>query len=120
MHRRKTDTLQIIKNYALRFLIRDQNECIVESLIGDVAYVKSEKRKSLSYEKMHEQMFLRKNGPHPMLSKDFREKVLNALFVDTQGCLSAWRFLLSKHFKNAHSKTYMTYLTKAQAHSSFV
>ena len=77
--------------YAFEFLIRDGNECSVEVLIGDIDFVKTDRRNRITYDNLLMQMFIRRNGPHPLLSKSLRLKVLKKIptkptFI-TQGSL---------------------------------
>ena len=71
--------LKDIISLAFQFLIRDRNECSVESLIDDVGFVKGDRRTRLTYENAFQQMFIRRNGPHPLLSKILRMKALQAM-----------------------------------------
>ena len=68
-----------IIQFAFSFLMRDQNECSVESLIGDIQYIDSSDRSRLSHETATMQEFIKQNGPHP-LSEDLRRKSLDHLF----------------------------------------
>lgn len=100
--------------YALRFLIRDGNECSVESLIGDIDLTKSassNRRSRIIYENLHKQMFIRRNGPHPLLSEHYRKRTLNKLFP------SGWNFI--KANLNLPSKAYTTRLNKTKADTTF-
>ena len=83
----KFQNIKQIIDYALRFFIRDGNKCPVESLIGDVDFVKGTRRTKLEYENMHKQMFIRKNGPHPLLSENVRKCILNKMFQ------KGWHFI---------------------------
>lgn len=105
--------LQAIIDYAMRFLIRDFNECSVESLIGDVEFVKGGKgsrRTRLHYETLHEQMFIRKNGPHPLLSVQLRKEALDRVFEKTK----KWKFIISHNFSNMPSKVFASRLQNAK------
>ena len=62
--------------YAFEFLIREGNEYSVEVLIGDIDFVKTDRRNRITYDNLLMQMFIRRNGPHPLLSKSLRLKAL--------------------------------------------
>lgn len=57
----KTELMEI-KQFAMRFLIRDANERSVESAIGDIEMINASRRSNLSYDHFHKQMFIRQNG----------------------------------------------------------
>ena len=69
-----------IIHFALSFLVRDQNECSVESLIGDIQEVDSSNRPRLLHETATMQEFVEKNGPSPLFSWDLRKRTLNQMF----------------------------------------
>ena len=48
---------------ALCFLARDQNECAVESLIGEIIAVESSSRPRILHETVTKQEFVHRNGP---------------------------------------------------------
>ena len=77
-----------ILHFALSFLVRDQNECSVESLIGDIQEVDSSNRPRLLHETATMQEFVQKNGPSPLFSWDLRKRTLNQMFPN------GWRFNL--------------------------
>ena len=86
--------IEEVCQYAFRFLLRDSNECTVESTIGDIDYVKGGKgtqRTRLTYQHHHNQMFIRKNGPNPMLSESIRTQALEYVFQDQD----SWNFIVS-------------------------
>ena len=104
--------LQAIIDFSLRFLIRDYNECSVESLIGDITFVKGGKgtrRTRISYQSIHEQMFVRKNGPDPLKSSQFRKEVLDKVFENAD----AWNFIVSMPLPHVPSRTYNTHMKRA-------
>ena len=68
-----------IISYAFEFLIRDGNECSVEALIGDIDYVKTDRRNRITYDNLLKQLFIRRNGPHPLLSKSIRLQALKRI-----------------------------------------
>ena len=101
-----------LKNMSLRFLIRDGNECTVESLIGDVDLVRGTRRTRLEYEQLHRQLEIRRNGPHPLLPEceERRKAALNLMFP--------------RHFVKASSlqmtsSTYQTKLRQAKDQDTF-
>ena len=63
-----------IIHFALSFLVRDQNECSVESLIGDIQEIDCSNRPRLSHKTATMQEFVRKNGPSPLSSWELRKK----------------------------------------------
>ena len=105
--------LEEVIDYAFRFLLRDCNECTVESTIGDIDYVKGGKgsrRTRLTYTNHHEQMFIRKNGPPALLSADLRKQALDRVFRE-QDC---WNFLVSRKLASMQSALVAHRLKKAK------
>lgn len=113
----KEEYFHDIKNiieFSLRFLIRDANECSVETLIGDVDHVKSIKRTKLQYENLHKQLFIRENGPHPLLSDEIRKKALNELYP------RGWHFLKSQVLTSStSSKVFQSHLNRARLNNTY-
>ena len=105
--------LQEIIQYAFRFLLRDCNECTVESAIGDIDYVKGGKgtrRSTLTYANHQEQMLLRKNGPHTLFSADLRKEALDHYFQNKD----QWNFIVSRHLASMPSAVFASKLRKAK------
>lgn len=75
--------------FALCFLVRDQNECSVESLIGDIQEIDSKNRPRLSHKTATMQEFVRKNGPNPLTSWELRKKALDRIWP------KGWHFLVA-------------------------
>ena len=63
-----------IIHFALSFLVRDQNECSVELLIGDIQEVDSSNRPCLLHETATMQEFVRKKWPITFVFMGFEEK----------------------------------------------
>ena len=105
--------IEEVIDYAFRFLLRDSNECTVESAIGDIDYVKVGKgtrRTRLTYENHHNQMFIRKNGPSPMVSESLRIQALQYVFQDQQ----SWNFIVSRNLASMPSQLLTKRLRKAK------
>ena len=81
---------QEINNYAFRFLIKDQNECLVESLMGAVDDVVILVRNSLSYDTAIKIIFVKRNVPTPFSSQELRKKLLDDMF-DVKWHFLSWR-----------------------------
>ena len=107
------DLIGII-TFAFEFLIRDGNECSVESLIGDIKHVKDLRRNRLNYDNMLRQLFIRRNGPHPLLSKTLRMKALKAMDPEP-------RFItrLSIFSESTSSATYMNRVKAAKLDDNY-
>ena len=67
-------------HFALSILLRDQNKCSVESLIGNIQEVDCSNRPSLLHKTATMQEFDRKNGPSPLFPWDLRKRTLNQMF----------------------------------------
>jgi hypothetical protein len=105
--------IKAIIHFALCFLVRDQNECSVESLIGDIQNVDSSDRPRISHETVTMQEFIKQNGPHPLMSEDLRRKALDSLFP------SGWHFLSAERIGKFHSSTVSNHLQKAKEGNNF-
>ena len=103
---------------ALCFLVRDQNECAVESLIGELTSVDSSSRPRISHETVTKQEFVHRNGPHPLLSKDIRKAALDKLFPKSQ-FPNGWHFLSSEKIGKFLSTTVSRHKTEAEKANNF-
>lgn len=106
--------LKRVIEYCLKVLVRDYNECTVESVIGDIAFVKGGKesrRSRIGYKTHQRQQFVRENGPDPLLSYDVRIEALNRQFQNQR----VWNFLKSIRLGNIPSSTFSTLLQLAKA-----
>ena len=99
-----------ISHLGHHFLVRDGNECTVEALIGDVDFVKGRRRTRISYKHLHQQLFIRRNGPHPLVSEEVRKKALDSVFGQR------WRFVKAGPL-TLPSQVYATQLKKAKEQS---
>ena len=102
-----------IIHFALCFLSRDQNECSVESLIGDIQTIDSKTRPRLSHETATMQEFVRQNGPNPLLSKDLRRKALDRMWP------KGWHFLVAERIGRFQSATVLSQLERAKEKDNF-
>ena len=89
--------------------MRDQNECSVESLIGDIQEVDCSNRPRLSLETATMQEFVRKNGPSPLFSWDLRKKTLNQMFPN------GWHFLVADRVGRFQSRAVSTVIADSKA-----
>ena len=93
--------------------MRDSNECSVETLIGDVNYVKGTRRNRLEYENLQSQIFVKRNGPHPLLSETLRKDALNFMY------LNGWQFTKPKTFGCFASTAYNNVLKQAKLQNTY-
>ena len=103
---------------ALHFLVLDQNECSVESLIGHITEVDSSSRPRVSHETVTKQEFVRRNGPHPLLSKEIRKAVLDKIFPISQ-FPNGWHFFSADRIGRFHSQTILRHISEAKASNNF-
>ena len=107
------DSIQEFIGYSIHFLIQDQNECSVESVIGDIQKIDSRFRPRLKHETVEKQEFLTKNGPDPLLSKNLRFKALDRMWPE------GWHFLVSEMLGRTQSATVTTLLKHAKKENKF-
>ena len=107
-----------IIHMALCFLVRDQNECAVESLIGEISSVDSSSRPRISHETVTKVEFVHRNGPHPLLSKEIRKAALDKLFPKIQ-FPNGWHFLTCERIGKFHSVTVKRHETEAKNANNF-
>lgn len=96
------NNLEEVIQFSFIFLLRDSNECTVESTISDINYVKGGKasrRCALTYANHHDQMVVKINGPDPLESSTLRRKALNRLFADKD----SWNFIISRRLATFQS-----------------
>ena len=96
-------------HFALSFLARDQNECSVESMIGDIQIVDNTNRPRLSHESATMQEFIRKNGPKPLVSWDLRKRVLNEMWP------MGWHFLVAERVGKFQSTVVSSLVSEAES-----
>ena len=99
---------QII-HFALSFLARDQNECSVESMIGDIQAIDNSSRPRLSHECATMQEFIRKNGPKPLASWELRKRVLNEMWP------MGWHFLSADRVGKFQSTVVSSLVSEAKS-----
>ena len=102
-----------IIHFALSFLVRDQNECSVESLIGDIQEIDCSNRPRLSHKTATMQEFVRKNGPSPLSSWELRKKNLNQMFPN------GWHFLVADRVGRFQSRAVSTAIANSKATDGF-
>ena len=107
-----------IIHMALCFLVRDQNECAVESLIGEISSVDSSSRPRILHETVTKVEFVHRNGPHPLLSKEIRKAALDMLFPKIQ-FPNGWHFLTCERIGKFHSVTVKRHETEAKNSNDF-
>lgn len=106
--------LKELMDFCLRILVRDQNEGSVETVIGDIQYTDSKSRPRLKHETVFQQEFLKRNDPHPLLSKNFRFKALDMMFPE------GWHFLVGDRLGKLQSTTVANALLKAKQENRYV
>ena len=103
---------------ALCFLVRDQNECAVESLIGEITTVDSSSRPRILHETVTKQAFVHRNGPHPLLSEEVRKAALDKLFPKSL-FPNGWHFLSAERIGKFHSTTVSRHENEAKNTNNF-
>ena len=89
--------------------MQDQNECSVESLIGEIQEVDCSNRPSLLHKTATTQEFVRKNGPLLLFSWDLRKKTLNQMFPN------GWHFLVADRVGRFQSRAVSTVIADFKA-----
>ena len=94
-----------VNEFALRFLNRSFNEAVVEVEVSNLKEISSEKRPMI--QKTTEMLnFIATNGPHPLVSMNLVESILNSFFgKNWHFTISNTKYLVSKnidgHFRSA-------------------
>ena len=102
-----------ILHFAMCFLVRDQNECSVESLIGDIERVDCSDKPRLVHETVTKIMFVKRNGPNPLLSNDVRKKALDRHFPN------GWHFEVQQRLGKLHSSVVSRLLKDAKSSNNY-
>ena len=78
-----------VNDFALRFLTRSLNECVVEVQVSTISSIESSSR-TLKHETSERLTFVSSNGPHPLKAMKLIEDALNMHFKG-----KPWHFVLS-------------------------
>ena len=78
-----------VNDFALRFLTRSLNECVVEVEVSTIGSINSYSR-TLNHKTTQNLTFISSNGPHPVKALNLIEEALNLHFKG-----KPWHFVLS-------------------------
>ena len=97
-----------VNDYALRFLTRSLNECVVEVQVSAISTIESPSR-GLKHKTSEKLIFISRHGPHPLKALNVIEDTVNMDFKKRK-----WHFVLS-HLQYFVSRVVDLHLKEADA-----